>query len=240
MPSKNHVPILEKALDILEYISASPDTVSQPELQKALHLPQATCYRIVSTLTARHWLGKRGSKHFDIAPGLASITRKTTFHIEKYRKLQPLMNRVVANAGYSAKFSVQDGLEFINVCTAKSRTEAAVFSEVGFRETLREIASVSTILLAENSEAVQQRIVGADQMDLLREKLAFYHQHNYTFQATKASYHFDTLSIPVRCNERLVGVVSPLSLPGLLAANREEIVAKVAVLLPELAEKADI
>ena len=77
MEKKNIVPILEKAIDIMEYLGAAPDPVSQPELQKALHIPQATCYRIVTTLVERGWLEKRGAKHFDIAAGLAAITEKT-------------------------------------------------------------------------------------------------------------------------------------------------------------------
>ena len=244
MEKKNIVPILEKAIDIMEYLGAAPDPVSQPELQKALHIPQATCYRIVTTLVERGWLEKRGAKHFDIAAGLAAITEKTGLRLEKYRKLQPLMNRIVAEAGFSAKFSIRDGTEFINVCTAKNRSEAVVFSEVGFRAPLGRPASVSTIFLAELTEEEQLRMVGPDHCSAFRENLAFYRRHGSSFQngsaSPRADYHFDTLSFPVRFNGRLIGVLSLLSLPGILERKMHETASRILAILPELAEKGDL
>ena len=58
MEKKNTVPILEKALDMLEYIGASSTAVSLPELQENLEIAQASCYRIATTLVRRGWLEK--------------------------------------------------------------------------------------------------------------------------------------------------------------------------------------
>ncbi len=58
MDKKNTVPMLEKALDILEYIGTSETAVSLPELQANLGIAQASCYRIAATLVQRGWLKK--------------------------------------------------------------------------------------------------------------------------------------------------------------------------------------
>jgi len=69
MEKKNTVPMLEKAMDLLEYIGASDSSVTLPELQKNLGIAQASCYRIASTLLQRGWLEKRSGYRYEIAPG---------------------------------------------------------------------------------------------------------------------------------------------------------------------------
>ena len=50
MADSNRIPVLEKTIEVVEYIATHPGAVSRTELQKALGIPQATCYRIVATL----------------------------------------------------------------------------------------------------------------------------------------------------------------------------------------------
>lgn len=147
MEAKNTVPILEKALDVLEYIGASRGAVSLPELQRNLGIAQASCYRIATTLLRRGWLEKCSGNLYNIAPGVNSVAEKVRFHLERYRHLQPFMNRIANRIGFSVKFSVRDGDEFVNVSTAQCRSEQLRFSEPGFRSQLGEIATVSTISL---------------------------------------------------------------------------------------------
>ena len=56
MADSNRIPVLEKAIEVMEYIATHPGAVSRTELQKALGIPQATCYRIVATLAEKGWL----------------------------------------------------------------------------------------------------------------------------------------------------------------------------------------
>ena len=156
MANPNRVPILEKAIEIVEYIGAHPERVTQSELQRALGISQASCYRIVATLVERNWLVKVGSRHYDISGGLAAVAKKVAFRLERYRKLQPVLNHLANELGFSVKLSIRDGEEFVNVCAAKPAGEAIVFSEPGFRCPLSEVASVSTVFLAEESRERQR------------------------------------------------------------------------------------
>lgn len=240
MEAKNTVPILEKALDVLEYIGASRGAVSLPELQRNLGIAQASCYRIATTLLRRGWLEKCSGNLYNIAPGVNSVAEKVRFHLERYRHLQPFMNRIANRIGFSVKFSVRDGDEFVNVSTAQCRSEQLRFSEPGFRSQLGEIATVSTIFLAESAEKELNRILHPLDRDAFSENRAFYLRNGFSFirgQTEKDAAHpFDTLSFPVRKNGALAGTVSFLSRPGIL---EEECGRIAAVIQPYLLGLAD-
>ena len=86
--NKNTIPILEKSLDVMEYIAASETPVRLPELQENLGIAQASCYRIVATLVHRGWLEKYSGNRYEIAAGMARVADKTRFRLEKYKHLQ--------------------------------------------------------------------------------------------------------------------------------------------------------
>ena len=229
MDKKNTVPMLEKALDILEYIGTSETAVSLPELQANLGIAQASCYRIAATLVQRGWLEKCSGNRYEIAAGVIPVAEKARFRLAKYRHLQPVMNRLADQIGFSAKFSVRDGDEFVNVCSAQCRTGLLSFSYPGFRSSLKDIASVSAVFLSESPVQEQRRIIHEKSLSAFRELNRQYKESGYCFihgQLGKDSdYPFDTLSFPVKRKDRLMGVISFLSLPGALAEEKDRIAA---------------
>ncbi|MBP5638491.1 MAG: helix-turn-helix domain-containing protein [Victivallales bacterium] len=231
MENKNTVPILEKALDLLEYIGSSETAVTLPELQQNLGISQASCYRIAMTLVQRQWLEKCSGNRYEIAAGINRVVGKLQFRLEKYKSLQPIMNQLANQVGFSAKFSVLDGDEFVNVCSAQCRTGLLSFSEPGFRSPLREIASVSTIFLSERSESEQQRILDKKSLPIFRRLREFYREKGYCIiqgqSGHRAKYPFDTLSFPVKSEQTLKGVISFLSLPGILKGESDRIASEV-------------
>jgi len=239
MDTKNTVPMLEKTLDILEYIGASETAVTLPELQANLGIAQASCYRIAATLVQRGWLEKCSGNRYEIAAGLVRVTDKIKFRLEKYKHLQPAMNRIANLVGFSAKLSVRDGDEFVNVCSAHCREELLSFSEPGFRSPLSRIATVSTIFLAEDPAVQRQRTDDEKTARLFRKLSSFYKKHGYSFihgetdenMDLPAEYPFDTLSFPVKRGEELLGVISFLSLPGVLAGECDRVAAQMKTAL---------
>ena len=225
--NKNSIPILEKSLDVMEYIAASETPVRLPELQENLGIAQASCYRIVSTLVQRGWLEKCSGNRYEIAAGLARVSDKIRFRLEKYKHLQPAMNRIANQAGFSAKLSVRDGDEFVNVCSAQCRQELLSFSEPGYRSSLRKIASVSAVFLAESPAEDRRRLIAAPLLPLFRKMQKMYEAEGYCFihgQTGKdPEYPFDTLSFPVKRKDELLGVISFLSMPGILDGERKRI-----------------
>ena len=232
MNQKNTVPMVEKALDILEYIGASEAAVSLPELQENLGIAQASCYRIAMTLVRRGWLEKRAGNRYEIAAGISRAADKIRFRMERYKPLQPTMNRLANQIGFSAKFSVRDGDEFVNVCSAQCRSGLLNFSDPGFRSRLDELASVSAIFLSESSPEEQLRLLNRNKLTQFEAMQSFYKAHGYSFipgqHGKNAKYPFDTLSFPIRSKAgKLLGVISFLSLPGGLENALDNIAAKI-------------
>jgi len=241
MEAKNNVPILAKAVDVLEYIGSHPSPVTLPELQRSLGLSQASCYRIVMTLLRRNWLEKCGGNRYDIAAGLLAVTGKMRFRLERYQALQPAMNHLANTVGCSAKFSVRDGDEFVNVCSAKiAAAGAVIFSDPGYRLPLSAPASVGTIFLAAGAAADGERLVDDAHRECFRAHVRHYRKHGYCFQPGSArkdaEYHFDTLSLPVHRNGRLLGVLSLLGLPGRLAEDLPVLLTRARPFLAVLAD----
>lgn len=227
MENKNTVPILEKALDILEYIGVSQEPVSLPELKNNLGIPQASCYRIVTTLVLRGWLDKCSGNRYDIAGGITAVAEKNRFRLEKYKKLQPAMNLLASRGGYSAKLSIRDGDEFVNVCSAKTPSGLLSFSEPGFRSPLRNIASVSTIFLSEEPLSEQKRLIPPESFPLFLKLQKNYAVYGYCFfkgsLQPDTEYPLDTLSFPVKRDRILLGVISLLGLPGSMESKLTKI-----------------
>ena len=130
---KNKIPVLERAVEVMEYIASHPGRVSQPELIAALKIPQATCYRIIATLVGANWLVKLPGNKYDIAPAIARLSRKTELQLEKYRPLQPALDYLARQVGHSVKLSVPDGSEHVSVLSAKAPWDIALTAAPGTR-----------------------------------------------------------------------------------------------------------
>ena len=229
---KNTVPMLHKALDVLEYIGNSPSPVTLPELQRSLGIAQSSCFRIVATLVARRWLDRCAGGTYEIAGGILPVANKAHFRLEPYRKLQPVLNHLADKVVFSVKFSVRDGDEFVNVCAAKTRRDALIFSDPGFRSPLSVPVSVSAIMLSEGDAAGWKRLTAGREEEFARLR-DFFTARGFCFIAGSperdAPHAFDTLSVPVRrADGALAGVISLLGLPGAIAPHMDRIAGMVA------------
>lgn len=238
-PDKNRIPVLERAIEIVEYIASHPGRVTQPELIAALKIPQATCYRIVATLVAANYLSKSANKSYDIAPALARLGRKIDVSLEKYRPLQPALEHLARTVGFSVKFSVRDGSEHVNVLSAKAPWDVALTAAPGTRFPLAAPGSVAVILLAaQPEEALRKLLADAPRREVILERIAAFRRDGCSFYPASAEEGrksgIDALSIPVtgRGGET-AGVLTLLSMPGELEQ------ADRAKLLPEMRKTAD-
>lgn len=224
MANPNRIPVLEKAVEILEYIGSHPGPVTRTELQQALGIPQATCYRVIATLVEKQWLEAFSGNRYDLAWHLCKLTDKKRFDPAAYKKFQPLLNHLAGQLRFPVKLSICDGEEFINVCSAQATWDVSLFSEPGTRCPVDCASSVGTVFFAE---------AGNDGTDAeSRRRVADYHKNGYSFNPgttdPRSRFHVDTLSFPVRRDGSLLAVLSVLSIPGMLVhADWKAIAAEV-------------
>lgn len=213
MADSNRIPVLEKTIEVVEYIATHPGAVSRTELQKALGIPQATCYRIVATLAERGWLEAFRGNRYDLAWHLCRMVQKKRFDPWSHRKFQPLLSRLAERIRYPVKLSIRDGEEFLNVCFAQASWDDSLFSEPGTRSPVDFTTSVGTVFSAESGETGETPDA--------QQRLADYQRDGYSFNPgtmdPAARFHVDTLSYPIRRTDgELLAVLSVLSIPGML------------------------
>ena len=216
---KNKIPVLVRAVEVMEYIASHPGRVSQPELIAALKIPQATCYRIIATLVAANWLVKLPGNKYDIAPAIARLSRKTELQLEKYRPLQPALDYLARQVGYSVKLSVPDGSEHVSVLSAKAPWDIALTAAPGTRFELKNGGSAAIILLAEMSANQRSAILSqAEKAQKIKKLIADYKRDGYSLNLAAADPEqrpqIDALSVAVCSGKEISGVLTLLSMPG--------------------------
>ncbi len=226
MNNLNTIPVLEKAIEVLEYIGAHPGRVGQSEIKTALKIPQATCYRIITTLVEHNWLVKVNGKEYDISTGMLPVVRKAEFQLERYRVLQPVLEHLAKKVGFSAKLSVRDGDEQVNALCAKAPWDVALTTSPGSRDHLSTGSSVGVILASEMSGEELETLLKSRKrearMQHLMESLECFRRTGYVFNPASTdpdyTWHVDALSVPVfNDRKQIAGAITLLSLPGQLA-----------------------
>ena len=222
---KNKIPVLERAVEVMEYIASHPGRVSQPELIAALKIPQATCYRIIATLVAANWLVKLPGNKYDIAPAIARLSRKTELQLEKYRPLQPALDYLARQVGHSVKLSVPDASEHVSVLSAKAPWDIALTAAPGTRFEIKNGGSVAIILLADMANSKRNALLAqAENPAKLKKLISDYKRDGFSLNAASDDPaqrpQIDALSVPVFAEDKSVcGVLTLLSMPGELAKN---------------------
>ena len=216
---KNKIPVLERSVEVMEYIASHPGRVSQPELIAALKIPQATCYRIIATLVAVNWLVKLPGNKYDIAPAIARLSRKTELQMEKYRPLQPALDYLARQVGYSVKLSVPDESEHVSVLSAKAPWDIALTAAPGTRFEIKDGGSVAIILLADLPAAKRSNILAqAGNPAKLKQQLAAYKRNGYSLNRASENPaqrpQIDALSVAIGQENKVRGVLTLLSMPG--------------------------
>ena len=216
---KNKIPVLERSVEVMEYIASHPGRVSQPELIAALKIPQATCYRIIATLVAANWLVKLPGNKYDIAPAIARLSRKTELQLEKYRPLQPALDYLARQVGYSVKLSVPDASEHVSVLSAKAPWDIALTAAPGTRFEIKDGGSVAIILLADLPAAKRSNILAqAGNPIKLKQQLADYKRNGYSLNRASENpaqrSQIDALSVAICSENKVCGVLTLLSMPG--------------------------
>ena len=102
---------IERVLDILDTVAASPKPLSATEINEVLDLPKATAHRLCAELEARGYLLKRvngksyqpGNRLYDVAVGVLANAR---FSASRHAILTALSERV----GETCNIAYPDGL----------------------------------------------------------------------------------------------------------------------------------
>jgi len=146
MSASQTIPSLHKAVSVLEYVSGRSEPVTVKELAYTLNIPQATCYRIVRTLTSHDLLREEPMGGVRIGFGLARLARAYSEVEYVLHELRAPLQHLAGSLDLAAKISLREGHWATTVLRAEPSSPNAITSPVGHRFHLAQGSAAGALL----------------------------------------------------------------------------------------------
>ena len=127
------VPAVQKAIAIVEMVARAQGRHSTAELARQLGVAQASCFRIVQTLTEARWIAKNRGGELRLSTGLQPIADSLRGHDWLVKLAEEPLKALVAEVGLPAKLSVREGADQVTLSRAESGRPFALSAPVGSR-----------------------------------------------------------------------------------------------------------
>jgi DNA-binding IclR family transcriptional regulator len=134
------VRVLHKTLDILETIKAREAGYRLAELSRAVELPKATVYRILTTLEGRGYLDRDADGSYRMARKLFELQRSASLEQTLNRAALPVMERLVESCKETVNLGILDAGEIVVINTVESPLAVRMSSKIGNRRHLHSTA----------------------------------------------------------------------------------------------------
>lgn len=151
------VQAVNRALQLLEVLTADNDPKGVTELARATGLPAATIHRLLATLVGRGYVGHDPASR-KYVHGTALIRLASRAWQLLGTGVRPFLLELTAASGETANLAILDDTHAVYIAQAESRHRMRMFTEVGNR-VLPHTAAVGKVLLAALPRADVQRIV---------------------------------------------------------------------------------
>jgi IclR family transcriptional regulator, KDG regulon repressor len=155
--------VLHKTLDILENIRSyssndKPAGVKLSDLARAVDMPKATVYRILSTLESRGFLDRSEDGGYRIARKLFDLQPRHPIEQILNRVAPPKMEELAKSCRETVNLGILDGGEVVVVNTVESPQTIRMSSKIGNRRCLHTTA-IGKVLLAALPEKEMLRLI---------------------------------------------------------------------------------
>lgn len=225
--SRHTVPVLLKAIRIIEAVAQRPEDSTNKGLALTLGISQTTCYRILHSYVDRGWLRLNRAGRYELSVGLVPVLRPLLRHEVLIEKVQDPLARLAASAGMTAKLSVPEEDDIVTIHSAQAPREHAVVSRIGSISSLA-IGSSGPTVLASLPDKEVERILRSvvpetwkyqNRSDVWR-RVREARQNGWCYDAGSFQPHINSMSSPLRGPERrLVGVITLLGFPSDFSAG---------------------
>ena len=149
------IPVLSKAIRVVEAVARERPFRSITQLGKALMIAPATCYRIVKTLEHEDWLRLDEQGRPALSPGLLPVLEPLLAFDRLASVAQPALEELARRVGLSAKLSIRLGDEAAAIARAESPAAMSLSGRVGARFPLAVGSSGAALLSAMEDQAIE-------------------------------------------------------------------------------------
>jgi DNA-binding IclR family transcriptional regulator len=142
---------VERALDVLEALAASDDSLGVSELTRRLHLDKATVFRILTALARRGYVRQDGpTRKYRFDTGLLVLAAQVLSRMDLPQRARPYLAELVTRTGQSAHLAVPlRGDPLWVVYVGQERSPSRVQVDIGIGEVApAHCTAVGKVLLA--------------------------------------------------------------------------------------------
>ncbi|WP_027164383.1 IclR family transcriptional regulator [Mesorhizobium sp. WSM3224] len=212
------VPAVEKALDVLEFMASSAETLTQTEIATGLGRSIHEIYRILLLLEKRGYIFRTQSDRFRLSLKLFELAH---MHPPVNRLVEcalPVMRELTANADQSCHLVVREGQNALVVLQIDSPLPMRYSVALGSHFPILETSS-GAVLLAHSNRAERDRIVerivaageGQGTREEIEARLNEVARLGYEMRASLAVEACTNISMPVR--DHTGAVIAALTVP---------------------------
>ncbi|MDW7982709.1 MAG: IclR family transcriptional regulator [Thermomicrobium sp.] len=162
------VPAVERALDILElYLrSPQPESLSVPEVARALGLPRSTAHELVATLVARRYLRPtEGNPHrYALDARVFELGNAYATGLDLAREGQVVARRIAALCDETVHVAVLEDTDVFYIAKVDSTNALRLVSAIGRRLPAHCTAVGKMLLSGLSEEEFAQRFAGAQEL----------------------------------------------------------------------------
>ncbi len=157
----NTVPVLRKAMLVLEAVARNPEEATTKNLALSLDIPPTTCYRILRSFVGAGWLRARRGGNFALSTGLTPIFRTLLRNEILVETAREAVAAMASSTGLTAKLTVREGWSAVTIHSARPEKGVAITCQMGAESSLAVGSSGATHLSACPDEEIARVIESA-------------------------------------------------------------------------------
>jgi len=127
------VPAVTRALDILEIFLGGADSVSAPEIGRALELPRTTVHELIATLVDRRYLVADGAGRYRLGVRLHQLGSRYAEQLDLIREGRSAAQRVSDQCQETVHLGILEGRDVVYIAKVDSTHAVRMVSAVGLR-----------------------------------------------------------------------------------------------------------
>lgn len=208
---KSAVPAVEKALDVIELLSASPNGLTMNELAEILGRSMGEIYRIVIYLTERKYLTQNPeTSRYTLTLRLFEISHKFEPTEKLLRYALPVLERIAATIHQSCHLGVLNQPNVLVIASVPSPLPAGYSVRVGSFYPLEQTSS-GHVILAFSPFSVQDRYIASkpdSDQDSISDRLERIRMDGFEDTPSKMIYGIRNLCVPVFNNRGITAAIT--------------------------------
>ncbi len=156
--NSQQVPIIEKMMEILQYLEANPQGATLSQLCQELGIPKTTAFRILRSLSDHRILHLMDeSRRYVLGPRLVSLASAVK-GVSLIDVSRPIMESLSESLSETSKLSVSEDDGVVIIAVTQSPTGFGIFTQVG-RRFPHHAGAASKVCLAYRSETFVSNLI---------------------------------------------------------------------------------